>query len=158
VHVRRGLLGEAQPPEVVVEAPVGVDARLHADLRRAVGERLVHAADELLAVVLVGVRRALGDAEAAERAADDAHVRDVDVAVDDVGHRVAGELRAQGVGRLAHVLDDLGPVVGEQRGQLRRVQRLAGVRAGDRGGAQLAAAAPRHERRVMRADRLQHPR
>ena len=43
--------------------------------------------DELLLVVLVGVGRALALAEAAERAADGADVRDVDVAVDDERHR-----------------------------------------------------------------------
>ncbi len=48
---------------------------------------------ELVAVVLVGVRRALALAEAAERAADRADVRDVDVAVDDERDRLAGELR-----------------------------------------------------------------
>ena len=38
---------DAQPEQVVLERPVGVDARLHADLGRAVVDRLAHAADEL---------------------------------------------------------------------------------------------------------------
>jgi hypothetical protein len=69
-----------------------VDARLHADLGGAEVERVLDAAGELLARVLVGVGRALALAEAAERAADHADVGDVDVAVDDERHRVAREL------------------------------------------------------------------
>jgi hypothetical protein len=75
--------------------------------------------------VLVGVGRALALAEAAERAADDADVRDVDVAVDDEGHLVARELGAQLVGGLAQVLDRLGAPLGEQRGELVLGQRDA---------------------------------
>ena len=59
VQLRRGLLGDAQPAEVVLEAQSGWMPGLHADLGRAVRDRVVHAADELLAVVLVGVRGAL---------------------------------------------------------------------------------------------------
>ena len=64
-------------------------------------------ARELLLGVLVGVRRALALPEAAERAADDADVGDVDVAVDDERHGVARQLGAQLVGGGAHVLDRL---------------------------------------------------
>ena len=46
-------------------------------------------------LVLVGVRRAPALAEAAERAADGADVRNVDVAVDHEGDRVTGKLPAQ---------------------------------------------------------------
>jgi hypothetical protein len=95
-----------------------VDARLDAQLGRAERDGVLDARDEARAVVLVGVGRALALPEAAERAADDADVRDVDVAVDDEGDVVAGELGAQLVGRLAHVLDRLGPRLGEQRGEL----------------------------------------
>src|SRR4029078_9464834 len=84
------LLRQPQPAEVVLELPVRVDARLHADLAGAVVDRLMDAADELLAVVLVRVGRAAADAEAAERAADDADVGDVDIAVDDERDRLAG--------------------------------------------------------------------
>ena len=69
-------------------------------------------------VDVVGVRRALALAEPAERAADLADVREVDVAVDDERGGVAGEPRAQLVGRQPHVLDHLGPALGEQRRQL----------------------------------------
>ena len=89
-------------------------------------------ADEVGARVLVGVRRALADAEAAERAADRADVRDVDVAVDDERHEVAGELGAQLVGRLAHVLDHLGTALGEHRLELLGREPLARARALDR--------------------------
>ena len=84
---RRHLLGQPQPALVVLERPVGMDARLHADLGGAELDGLLHAAHELVAVVLVGVGRAAALAEAAERAADHADVGDVDVAVDDEGHR-----------------------------------------------------------------------
>ena len=80
--------------------------------------RVVDPAHEVGLGVLVGVRRALADPEAAERAADGADVRDVDVAVDDERHEVARELGAQLVGRLAHVLDHLGAALGEHRRQL----------------------------------------
>ena len=83
VELRRGPLGHPQPLLVLLEAPVGMDPRLHADLGRAELDRLVHPPRELLLGVLVGVRRALALTEAAERAADDADVGDVDVAVDD---------------------------------------------------------------------------
>jgi hypothetical protein len=83
---------------------------LDAQLGGAVLDRGADPRDELRAVVLVGVGRALALPEAAERAADDADVRDVDVAVDDERDLVAGELGAQLVGRLAQVLDRLGRV------------------------------------------------
>ena len=93
---------------------------------------------ELLARVLVGVGRAPALAEAAERAADDADVGDVDVAVDDERHRVARELGAQLVGGGAHVLDRLGPRLGEHRRDLLR--RPAARRRGR--GRSSAGAAP----------------
>ena len=58
VHLGGHLLGQAQPALVVLEAPVGVDARLHADLGGAELDGLLHPAHELLAVVLVGIGRA----------------------------------------------------------------------------------------------------
>ena len=64
-----------------------------------------------VAVVLVGVGRALALPEAAERAPHHADVRHVDVAVHDEGDGVAGQLGAQLVGGLAHVLDRLRRVV-----------------------------------------------
>ena len=124
-----------------------MDARLHADLGGAELHRLVHAPLELLAVVLVGVGRALALAEAAERAADDADVRHVDVAVDDERDGVARQLGAQLVGGLAHVLDRLGPRLGEQRGQLLGGERLAVARALDRAGHQVACGSSRSSRR-----------
>ena len=95
-----------------------MDARLHADLGRAELERVVDPAHEVGLRVLVGVGRALADPEAAERAADGADVGDVDVAVDDERHEVAGQLGAQLVGGLAHVLDHLGAALGEHRLEL----------------------------------------
>ena len=116
-----------------------MDARLDAQLGRAELERVVDPRDELLLVVLVGVRRALALAEAAERAADGAHVGDVDVAVDDERHELARELGAQLVGRLAHLLDRLRPRLGEHRRQLLRRQAQAIAAALDRSGNQIRA-------------------
>ena len=123
-------------------------------------------ARELLAVVLVGVGRALALAEAAERAADDADVRDVDVAVDDEGDLVAGELGAQLVGGLAQVLDRLGPRLGEQRGQLlgrraTRPSRPFAIAPGTRSrriarSSRRPRPAPRDERPVRRLDDVEH--
>ena len=109
-----------------------MDARLHADLGGAEGHRLVHPAHELLLAVLVGVGRAPPLAEAAEGAAHHADVRHVDVAVDHERDRVAGQLGAQLVGRLAHVLDRLRAGLGEQRRQLLGAQRLPRAAALDR--------------------------
>ena len=95
MQLRGLLLGENEPVEVVVEAPVGVDPRLDAQLGRAELDGRRDPLGELLLGVLVGVRRAASLAEPAERAADDADVRDVDVAVDDERDRVARDLRAQ---------------------------------------------------------------
>ena len=143
-----------------------MDARLHADLGRAVVDRLARrgGANSSL-VVLVGVGRALALAEAAERAADDADVGDVDVAVDDERHGVARELGAQLVGGRAHLLDRLRARLGEQRRQLvaasaarrrraRARSRRADEVAADRRAARPAARAPaRDEAPVARLDR-----
>src|SRR5438128_947101 len=90
------------------------------DLRRpsAMLDGLSHPLTDVALVVLVGVRGAAALAEAAERAADGADVRGVDVAVDDEGDRLPRELGPQLVRGLAHVLDRLGARLGEQRGQL----------------------------------------
>ena len=147
---------------VVLQRPVGVDAGLDAELGRAVRQRVVDPRDELVALVRVGVRRAPPLAEAAERAADDAHVRHVDVAVDDERDRVPRQLGAQLVGRLAHVLDRLGPRLGEQRGDLAGVERAAGARPRDRVRPQralrpvdAAGAAARDEAPVLRLDHVE---
>jgi hypothetical protein len=118
-----------------------MDAGLDAELRGAERLRVGDALSELLARVLVGVGRAPALAEAAERAADDADVGDVDVAVDDEGDALARQLRAQLVGRGAHVLDRLGARLGEHRGDLLRRERRAVARPGDRGGVQVGSRA-----------------
>ena len=118
VELRCGLLDHAQPVLVVLERPVGMDAGLHADLG---GAELDGLADLLLqrrAVVLVGVGRAFALAEAAEGAADDADVRDVDVAADDKGHGRADQLLAELIGGLADVFDRLRARLGKERCEL----------------------------------------
>ena len=145
-----------------------MDARLDAQLARAVLDRLVHAPRELLAVVLVGVGRALALAEAAEGAADGADVRDVDVAVDHERDRLPRQLRAQLVGGLAHRLDRLRARLGEHRRQLVGAQRDALAALLDRARHQIGAnrrrwlgasgAAARNEAPVLDLDRVEHRR
>src|SRR5215210_2465734 len=142
-----------------------MNPRLHADLARPEYDRLVHPAHELLAWVLVGVRRAPALAEAAKCAPDDAHVRDVDVSIDHVGHDLAGELFAQLVGGLADLLDCAGAGLGEEGGQLLLAEPLAVARAGERAGHEVVTdrtvsappgAAPRDEAPVARLDHVEH--
>ena len=119
-----GLLGQPQPAAGSPRAPSrgGCPTACRSRSRRTRPPR-ARGARTPSRVVLVGVGRALALAEAAERAADDADVGDVDVAVDDERDRVAGQLGAQLVGGLAHVLDRLGARLGEQRRQLLGVER-----------------------------------
>ena len=80
---------------------------------------------EVLLGDLVGVRRAPPLPEPAEGAADDADVGEVDVAVDDEGDPVPGQLRPQLIRGDPHLLDHLRPRLGEQRRQLVLGQLLA---------------------------------
>ena len=114
----RRLLGEPQPAAVVLQRVLGVDAPLHADLCRSELDRLADSGPEVVLADVVGVRRALALAEAAEGAADDADVGEVDVAVDDEGRGLAGQLGSQAVGGDSHLLDHLRPRLREQGGQL----------------------------------------
>ena len=124
VDLGRGLLRHPQPAARSPRAssPGGCRTACRSRWRRTRPPRRTRRSNSS-SVVLVGVRRAPALAEAAERAADDADVRDVDVAVDDERDGVAGQLGAQLVGGLAHVLDRLGAGLGEQRGQLVGVER-----------------------------------
>ena len=159
-------LAIAQPLLVVGDRPVGVDARLHADLRGPELHRLADPAPELHLGVLVRVRGPPPLAEAAERAAHHADVGHVDVAVDHERHPLAGQLAAQLVGRLAHVLDRLGTRLAEQRGQLLRpTARLPSRASAMARGNQLraprpllpaAGAAPRDEAPVLQLDHVEH--
>ncbi len=167
VDLGRQFLCESQPALVVLKAPIGVDARLHAYLGRAEIHGLLHPPRELRLRVLVGVGRATALAKATERAADHAHVGDVDVAVDDERHGVAGQLGAQLVGGQPHLLDDRRAPLGEQRSRFRRVVRAApsraladGVRRGILGHRDIAPAArpaARDERPVVALDDVEHP-
>ena len=118
MELRVDLLGQPKPVAVMLERVVGVDAALHADLRRPHRHRLGDPGLKVVLGDLVGVGRALALAEAAEGAADDADVGEVDVAVDDECRGLAGELGSQLVGGGAHRLDDLGTRLGEERGEL----------------------------------------
>ena len=150
-----------------------MDPALHADLRRPEGDRLADPFGELARVDLVGVGRASGLPEAAERAADRADVREVDVAVDDERRHLAAELRAQAIGPGANLLDRLGPLLAEQRDELgaRKLMAVGGplhrprreVSVADRGCGAIAVAGghrfpARHERRETVRDRPEHRR
>src|ERR1044072_6696345 len=82
-----------------------MDAALHADLGGTELDRFPHPRGELLLGNLVGVGRAPPLAEAAEGTADDADVGEVDVAVDDEGGAIAGQLGAPLVRGDPHLLD-----------------------------------------------------
>src|SRR5439155_1519439 len=78
-----GALGQPQPAEIILERPVRMDARLDAELRRAVLDGPPDAPHEFCLVMLVGVRAPLALPEPAERTPHRANVRHVDVAIDD---------------------------------------------------------------------------
>src|SRR5690606_11671795 len=83
-HTRVPLLEEAQEAQVPVELEVGVDAALHQHPRAADLLELGELRADLLVREDVGVGLTTRAIEAAEAAADVAHVRVVDVAVDQV--------------------------------------------------------------------------
>ena len=132
VDVRGDLLCELQPAAVVLEPVVRVDAALHADLGDAELDGIADLLRELVLGHVVGVRRAASLTEAAEGAADLAHVGEVDVPVDDEGHDLTGNARADLVRREADVLDHLRAALREQRGQLLARQPLVVARPLDR--------------------------
>ena len=165
MDLRRHLLHQPQPAPIVLERVVGVDAALHADLGRAVVDRLLNPGLEIVGGDVVGVGRAAALAEAAEGAADDADVGEVDVAVDHEGHPLAGELGAQLVGRHAHLLDHLRPRLREQAGQLLLAQRLPPAPLLDRPGSHVRRdhslgtaprALARDEAPVLELDQVEH--
>jgi hypothetical protein len=114
VHVRHRGLHRADQVGVEGDRQLRVDAALHADLGGPVGGGLDGPRGDLVErePERVGVALALG--ERAEPAADVADVREVDVAVDDVGDLVADDVAAQVVGGAGQLL---------QRRALRQDQR-----------------------------------
>ena len=118
VQLRRHLLGQPQPLAVLLQGQVRMDPPLHAELGRPELDRFADPLGEVLLGDLIGIGRAPPLAEPAEGAADDADVGEVDVAVDDEGDPVPGQLRPQLVGSHPHLLDHLRPGLGEQRRQL----------------------------------------
>ena len=123
---------------------------------------------ELGLVVLVGVRRALALAEPAERAADGADVREVDVAVDDERHRLPRELaRAARRPRRASPRSPRGasrrtapsaPARSARSPSRARSHAPAPTRSASiaNGAAVPAGAAPRDEAPVLRLDDVEH--
>ena len=131
VHVDPGhrLLDRADDVDVELAVEGRVDAALQAHLGRAESHRLHGALGDVVEGEQVRrppqVERQRPLAEAAERAPERAHVGVVDVAVDDVGDRVADGLAAQVVGHLGH-RGDLGTAGPEQGDDLRLPDLLAG--------------------------------
>ena len=162
----RGLvLRDPEVVQVVVESPIGMDARLDTELGRAVCDRVANARTVFLRRMLVGVRRAASLAKTAEGASDRAHVGDVDVAVDDERDEFTRELATQLIGGLPQILDRLRTGLGEQRGQLVLGQPPAVAGLGDRPGNGLpgdrpvtasTATAAWDERPVLCLDHIEH--
>ena len=104
VHSRDCLFYCATDVEVGLARVLRVNAALHADLGRSPVPRLGGAAHYFVETEIVQlaaqVLAHLSLRESAELAFEVTHVRVVDVAVDDVGHDVAVDLRANRVGRL----------------------------------------------------------
>ena len=135
--------GAHGPHEVRVEGDgqLRVDPALHAHLGGAGLRRLDRPRGDLVEREPVGVGVALALRERAEPAAHVADVREVDVAVDDVGDLVADDVAAQVVGGLRQLL---------QRGALGEDQRHRGVRVRrveQRGGIATTPARARRGRR-----------
>src|SRR4051794_24289934 len=109
-----------------------VDAALQADLGGAALPGLLAAPDDLVHVEVVRlpaqILAELALREGAELAAEIADIRVVDVAGDDVGHRVAVHLTAQPIGGGADNVE-LVPARLEQADDIRFGQRLAGAGA-----------------------------
>ena len=104
VQLERGiaLLDAAEQILVPRQRQIGIVAALQQQLHAADGDRLVDLAEELVEAEHVALRRSDRTVERAEVALRDAHVRVVDVAVDDVGDDALGMLaRADGVGQPA---------------------------------------------------------
>jgi hypothetical protein len=125
----------------------------------------LHLCDEVLLLDVVGVGGPLALPEAAERAPDLADVGEVDVAVDDERHGLAGQPLAELVGGGAHVLDHLGTALGKERGQLLLRQALVVARLLDRGWNEVgpdrdvlpaAGSPPRDERPELQLDHVEH--
>ena len=132
-------------PQVVLEPPVGMDARLHADLGRPEGDRVVDAAHEVRRGRARRRRASACPTPKPQNAQPTVQMFEtLMLRLTTNVTSVAGQLGAQLVGGLAHVLDHLGAALGEHRRQLpgRRARcavagaldRVAGVvRRGARG-------------------------
>src|ERR1700733_3697888 len=105
VEIGRGPLERAD--EILVEATLdaGREARLDSDLRRAERARLERTPDDLVLAEEVRLLRSLEPRERAEVTRLHARVREVDVAVDDVGDHIAGLPAPHLVGRCAQRLE-----------------------------------------------------
>ena len=105
VDIRYAGLHRVEEIEVEGAREVGMDAALHAHLGRAPAPRLLGPVGHLGKRQRVGLGIDLALRERAEAASDVAHVREVDVAVHDVGDVVADRLGAQVVGDPAERLE-----------------------------------------------------
>ena len=164
VHLGRAPLHRVDEVEVERARQIGVDAALHADLGGALAPRFLGAVGDLGERERVGLVVDLTLGERAEPAAHVADVREVDVAVDDVGDVVADGLGAQTVGDPAERVERvaLGPeqrerlVVGDRPVRLGLGERASGSRhrgARARPGCAPTRGRPRAGRRRRRRSR-----
>src|SRR3990172_6157596 len=127
VHPGQRLLDGPAEVDVVAAVELGREPRLDADLRGAQVPRLLGAADHLRERQEVALLLPVVAAEGAEGAVLDADVREVDVAVHDVGGGVAYLPPPQLVGREAERVElaalDLGEAISLRHGQFGAVER-----------------------------------
>src|SRR6266849_2769077 len=98
VHAWHGALHGAQDVTIVKGRQAVRESALDADFGGAELPCLVCVFRDFVETEIVGVRFARAAAESAEFASDEADVGEVNVAVDDVGDQVAGQLGTQEVG------------------------------------------------------------
>ncbi len=98
VHAGYGLLYRAQNVAIVERRQAVRQAALNADFGGADFPGFDGLLRDLLEAEEVGVGFARAAAEGAELAADEADIGEIDIAIDDVGDDIAGQLATQGIG------------------------------------------------------------
>ena len=100
MHVNLGIFGfdRGQHVAILEVRHLGIDAALHAYFGGAARDRLPNFAEHDLIGMIVRVGLPALAFEAAELASDEADIREVDVAIDDVGDFVADILGARQIG------------------------------------------------------------
>ena len=105
VHARNAIFDRTHQVEVGRARQVGVNATLHAHFRRAYRPGLLSAIGHLLERQRERIYIVLTLSEGTETATGVTHVREVDVAVDDVCHLVADSIASNVIGNPAQFLE-----------------------------------------------------